>query len=294
MAKKNKNRYSNIWKLLHFKYKLAATNENTLDEIVSIRASLFSGIALLLAFSALLIFVTSFFIIATPIRYYLPGYLDAEVRHQAVQAAFRADSLAQQLQYQNQYIANLKDIFDGTRSIDSVRSTDTLDFKADNPLLAKSEREKEFTKKYEEDEKYNISVLASATQSAGESPIFFKPVKGVISKKFDPVLSFYGIRIETAEKETVCAALDGTIIFAGYDINERYTTQIQHRNGFISIYKQTSAILKKTGDKVRTGEAIALIEGKRDSDNKIINNNFLEFELWYRGNAVNPADYISF
>ena len=66
MAKKKKY---NIWKRLHFKYRLSATNENTLEEIWKIRASFFSGGVLVLLFALLLVTVTSIIIIATPIRY---------------------------------------------------------------------------------------------------------------------------------------------------------------------------------------------------------------------------------
>ncbi len=290
MVKKKRNKH-NFWKRLHFKYRLSVMNENTLEEIWKIKASIFSGAILLLVFAFILISVTSTIIIATPIRYYLPGYLDTEVREKALHAAIRTDSLEQQLRYQEAYISNLRGIFEGTRQIDSVKIIDTISVSETDPLLKKSDIEKEYVKQYEEKEKYNLSVLSQATNTPMEGLMFYKPVKGIILNKFNPANNRFGVSITTASKETVSATLEGTVTFSGYDIRTGYTIQIQHKNGFISIYKNTSMLLKSSGDKVRIGEAIAIIDNDKESDNHKLP---FEFELWYKGNAINPESYISF
>lgn len=289
MEKKKKNKH-NFWKRLHFKYRLSIMNENTLEEIWKIKASMFSGVVLLLIFAFFLVSITSAIIIATPIRYYLPGYLDAEVREKALRSAIKADSLEQQLKYQEAYINNLREIFERTRQIDSVKIIDTISVSENDPLLKKTNREKSYTKRYEEEEKYNLSVLSPSTAAPMESVIFFKPVTGTISSKFDPAKGHFGITIATGAKATVSATLEGTVIYTGFDIKSGYTIQIQHKNGFISIYKNNTLLLKKLGDKVRTGEAIAVIEEKKGDES----TPSLEFELWYKGSAVNPESYISF
>ena len=296
MADKNNRfaRYKILWKRLHFKYRLTAKNENTLDDIWNIRVSIFSGVLLLLSFAVLVVFITSFIIVVTPIRYYLPGYLDSEVRKEAVQAAIQADSIAEQLRNQEIYIDNLKSVFAETLSPDSIKkiSIDTLESGFDNPMLAKSEREKEFVKQYEEEEKYNLSVLSpSVVTTPTEGTLFSKPVMGTVSQSFSVALKRYGITVQTQSKENVLAVLDGTVVFRGYDVNDQYIIQLQHKNGFISIYKNLSMLLKKTGDQVNGGDVIGVIGGNDDQANK---KNSLYFELWYRGVAVNPLDYFSF
>ncbi len=276
-------------------------NENTLEEIWKIKASIFSGAVLVLVFAFILVFVTSTIIIATPIRYYLPGYLDAEVREKAIRSAIKTDSLERQLKYQEAYISNLRSIFDGSVQIDSVKILDTISISENDPLLKKTDREKTYTQKYEDEEKYNLSVLSTAVSTPLDGTVFYKPVKGVVTGKFDPSKGDFGITIKTGPKETVSATLEGSVIFAGYDIKTGYTIQVQHKNGFISIYKNNTLLLKKSGDKVRTGEAIATIEeNKEKKQNKETTDKekqlaqLLEFELWYRGSAVNPENYISF
>lgn len=290
MTKNKKNKY-NFWKRLHFKYRLSVINENTLEELWKIKASIFYGAILLSIFAFFLITITAAIIIATPIRYYLPGYLDIEVREKALRSAIKADSLEQQLKYQEIYINNIRDIFSGVRQIDSVKIIDTVSISENDPLLQKTDIEKEYTRRFEEEEKYNLSVLPQSANSPMEGVVFFKPVKGIITGKFNPTEGYFGITINTSAKETVSATLDGVVVLAGYDIKTGYTIQIQHKNGFVSIYKNNTLLLKKTGDKVRTGEAIAIIEGDKNDEKPTA---ILGFELWHKGNAVNPETYISF
>lgn len=288
MAKNKKNKH-NFWKRLHFKYRLSVMNENTLEEIWKIKASIFSGAMLLLVFAFFLIAITSVIIIVTPIRYYLPGYLDSEVREKALRSAIKTDSLEQQLKYQEAYIDNLRDIFAGTRQFDSVKIIDTISVSENDPSLQKSDLEREYTKRYEDEERYNLSVLSSTATNPMEGLVFFKPVKGAIVNKFNPSDESFGVTVKIPGKETVSATLEGVVMFAGYDLKTGYTIQIQHKNGFISMYKNNTMLLKKMGDKVRTGEAIATVEADGTTKEALF-----EFELWYKGSAMNPENYISF
>ena len=69
-----------FWKKMRFKYKLSFLNENTLEEVFTLRLSRLSGVLTLAIFVVFLITLTSIVIIKTPIRNYLPGYLDSEIR----------------------------------------------------------------------------------------------------------------------------------------------------------------------------------------------------------------------
>lgn len=291
MAKK-KNKH-NFWKRLHFKYRLSVMNENTLEEVWKINASMFSGAMLLLVFAGFLITVTSIIIIATPIRYYLPGYLDAEIREKAIRMSFRADSLQEQIDNQNIYINNLRGVFAGRiLNIDSVKTTmvDTVSIPDTDPSLQKSKAEREFVQRYEEEEKYNLSALPASVTAPAESFIFYKPVNGSIVSKFNPYNGQQGLILKVLSKETVQSVMAGTVLSAGYDINGGYTIQIQHKNGYVSVYTGNTMLLKQTGDKVRTGEAIAVAGSDKDQNA----GTFAGFELWYKGSPVNPEDFILF
>ena len=72
-----------------------------MEEVWSFRLSQLSAFVTLAVFAFFLIAVTAFIIIKTPIRNYLPGYLDVEVRKEIMQNALRADSLERMIEIQS-------------------------------------------------------------------------------------------------------------------------------------------------------------------------------------------------
>lgn len=288
--KKEKNKH-NLWKRLHFKYRLSVLNENTLEEVGRLQASIFMGVMLLLVFAVALITLTSIVIISTPIRNYLPGYSDAEVKEAALKNAIKIDSLEAVVDQQSTYIGNLRAVFDGKVHPDTSRSEDVIVIPENDKSLQKSPKEKAFDEDYQKEEKYSLSATkADESKSMTEGAIFFKPLKGVISAKYNPAINHYGVDLSAQPRESVVAVLEGTVFFCGYDPNVGYFVEIQHRNGFVSVYKNNDLILKKIGDQVRTGEVIAIVgtSGKEKS------GPHLHFELWYKGTPVNPESYITF
>lgn len=288
--RKDKKKHD-FWKRIHFKYRLSVINENTLEEVAKFRISKFTGSVIVLAFMFVLICLTSVIIITTPIRNYLPGYLDSEIRQQAIRSAIRADSIERELMYMTAYTANIQAVFDGkVDDIDDILTTDTLQIADDNKDLLSTPTEDKFNSKFEEDEKYNISSLPTSSAAPTEGVTFFRPVKGIVSDKYNPSIQHFGVDIVAPPKESVVATLEGTVVFTGFDANVGYVIQIQHRNGFMSIYKHNAMLLKKIGDKVRTGEAIGIV----GDTGKLSTGAHLHFELWYKGNPINPEIYISF
>ena len=88
-----KKRHKAFWSNIKFKYKLTIINENTLEEVVGLRVSKLNGISVLLSVLTVLFLVASVIIAFTPLRNYLPGYMNSEIRAQVVENALRVDSL---------------------------------------------------------------------------------------------------------------------------------------------------------------------------------------------------------
>ena len=86
-----------FWKNFRFKYKLTIINENTLEEVLGLHVSKLNGLSVLLSVFAVLFLIAALIVSFTPLRNYLPGYMNSEVRKQIVVNALRADSLAQLL-----------------------------------------------------------------------------------------------------------------------------------------------------------------------------------------------------
>ena len=278
-----------FWHRVRFKYKLSFFNESTLEEVWSFRLSKLSAFVTLGLFALALIIITSLIIIKTPIRNYLPGYLDVEIRKEIVQNALRADSLERMIAIQSLYLENVVGILSGTTSIDSIREVEATSLIDANYEIPRGKAEEDFVKTFEEEEKYNLTTL-NPNPIATDGLFFIKPVNGVVSASYETETRHYGIDLVAAPKESVLSTLDGTVVYTGYDPNFGNVIQVQHRNGFLSIYKHNELLLKQIGDQVVAGEAIALI----GNTGSLSTGPHLHFELWYRGLPVNPADYIAF
>lgn len=283
-----KNKRKAFWKNFKFKYKLTITNENTLEEVVGIHVSKLNGVSVLLSTVTVIFLIAALIVSFTPLRNYLPGYMNSEVREQVVLNALRADSLQQMLDRQQMYIMNIQDIISGTVKIDSVHSLDSLTMVRSEELMERTEAEDLFRKQYEETERYNLTSMSDNQAVTGL--VFFRPTRGMISSNFDAATNHFGIDIAANHNESVLATLDGTVILSTYTADTGYVIQVQHGQNLVSVYKHCASLLKKVGDVVKAGEAIALVGNTGENST----GPHLHFELWNRGRALDPTKYIVF
>ncbi len=277
-----------FWHNIKFKYKLTIVNESTLEEVVGIHVSKLNGLSVLLT-SFLVLFVIAALIVSfTPLRNYLPGYMNSEVRKQIVDNALKADSLQLLLERQNMYILNIQDIIKGEVKPDSIRSIDSLTVQRSEKLMERTQNEERFRKEFEEQEKYNLTAVKERQGVA--DIVFYRPVRGILSRNYNPDNQHFGVDIAANPKESILSTLGGTVIFCGYTSDAGYVIQVQHSSNLVSVYKHCGSLLKSMGDKVEAGEVIALVGenvGKEKSPH-------LHFELWHRGQSLNPQQYIVF
>lgn len=283
-----KSKHKIFWKKVKSKYKLSFFNENTLEEVWTFRLSRLTAFLGGLFIVAVIFSAAAFFIVVTPVKNLLPGYLKTKDRIQLVDNALTIDSLQRVAEMRDRYINRLRIILSGEIPLDSIQVTDSLLAFPTDTLLNKSEAEAAYAQKFEEEEKYTLSVFSNAIPTDGL--IFFPPVKGIIKKMFNLGDKHYGIDVLPPRQSGISAALDGTVVFAGYTVEYGYVILLQHSFDFLTVYKYNSALLKQVGDRVIGGEKIAIV-GSRDDDS---DTPLLEFQLWYKGQPLNPTDYISF
>ncbi|MGL5980856.1 MAG: M23 family metallopeptidase [Phocaeicola sp.] len=277
-----------FWSNFKFKYKLTIFNENSLEEVVGIHVSKLNGLSVLLT-AVIVIFAIAATIIAfTPLRNYLPGYMNSDVRAEIVSNTLRSDSLQEVLEKQSRYIMNIQDILSGKVRVDSVQSIDSLTMVRSEELMERSKEEEEFQKMYEESERYNLTT--AVTQATGGDLNFFRPIRGIISSTFEDDKNSFGVDIVANPNESILSTLDGTVILAAYTAEAGYVIQVQHSQDFISIYKHCGLLLKREGESVKAGEAIALVSNTDEQG--IVPH--LHFELWCKGRAIDPSKYIVF
>lgn len=224
----------------------------------------------------------------TPIRTTIPGYPDSHSRNEAVRNALRIDSLETAINRWEFYAENLRRVVDGEQpvNIDSLLRHSGVDSSALMTPAELARRDSMLRKQVAEESQFDLSGEKRDLNLDGRH--FFTPLKGAVSKSYDPVLHPY-IDITAPSGSLVLAVLDGTVIYDGWSDNAGYTIAIQHQGDLVTIYKHNQKLLKATGDKVSAGTAIGLV-----GDAEELAGDHLHFEMWYNGSAVDPTKLINF
>jgi len=288
MGKKEKNGKPFLEKM-RFRYRFSIMDENSLEEKMFFRLSRLSLFLYVCVFVFITFIILAILIYTTPLRYYLPGYGDEGNRDLVVSESMRADSLQKEMDLQITYLNVIKDVLAGNLAVDRIE--EKLDSfiiidKKDGGKLEASAREREFVARFEEEEKFNLSTID--IRPSENAYVFFRPVRGLVERNFNPAENFYGVSIITSPNENVLSVLDGTVIYADFSFSNGWVIQIQHEENYISVYKNNIRLSKKIGDIVYAGESVAITGNSAEKD-----SNFY-FELWHNGNAVNPENIIIF
>tara|TARA_Y100001934_G_scaffold260191_1_gene332196 strand:- start:135 stop:1004 length:870 start_codon:yes stop_codon:yes gene_type:complete len=284
---KNKKRLEK----LRNKYRLVILNDETFEEKASLRLSRLNVIAVGGTILFLLIIITASIIIFTPLREFIPGYTDVNLRKNLITLTLKADSLEKEMQIKDKYITTLQKIIKGETPEDNISEPKDTTIDIQQVNLGISEKDSALRAKIEQEEKYNLIAANSKFSNSGLSSFFFfAPIKGTITAEFDPLTKHYGVDIVAPKNEPISATLDGSVIFADWTTETGYTIIIQHQNNLISVYKHNSVLLKNEGDVVQAGEVIAIL----GNSGEITTGPHLHFELWYNGYPVNPKEYIIF
>ena len=113
------------------------------------------------------------------------------------------------------------------------------------------------------------------------------PVKGRILRKFGSrkqgYLKWKGVLLGAPIGRQVQTIHNGTILFSDWLKGYGLLTVIDHGNGYMSLYAHNQTLLKSVGDRVETGEPIALVGQSGGQDQA-----GLYFEIRHQGKAVNP------
>jgi murein DD-endopeptidase MepM/ murein hydrolase activator NlpD len=276
-------------KLKH-KYRLVFFNDNTFEEVWHLRLSLLNVLSVIGTVSIFMTTMVIVLIAFTPLREFIPGYPSKDMRREIVLNALKLDSLANSIRVQNQYIDNLNALVSGkSPSVSDSLNNRELSTKAIS--FTKSEADSVFRQQIEKQEQFNFSSNLNKKQEGSISDMhFFNPVKGLVTNDYDPKTKHYGIDIVASPNEVVKATLEGTVIMASWTIETGNVIQLQHKNNIVSVYKHCASLLKKEGDKVQTGDAIAII----GNSGELTTGPHLHFELWHNGKAINPKDFLVF
>ncbi len=289
MAKEKAPGQKKLVAKLRNKYRLVILNDETFEEKLSLKLSRLN-VFFITGFLMIFLITSTILLIAfTPLREYIPGYSSTALRRKAFDLAVVTDSLEHQLNYNERYLLNIRNIIEGKPTInfaDTAYSDSVIQARLDKSI---SREDSMLRQLVEEEERFNLATL-NDDQLPRTNLSFFTPVKGLITNGFDPSESHLGVDVVARKDEVIKASQDGIVVFSEWTSETGYVIIVQHANNFLSVYKHNSSLLKEQGEPVRAGEPVAII----GNSGEFTTGPHLHFELWYEGNPVNPENYISF
>ncbi len=286
MAKEGKEKF---WKRIRYQYKLSIHNEDTYEEKISVRLSPLRLFTILSVVAVILVVATTWLIAFTGLREFIPGYPNGRMRNMITNNVLRVDSLEMEILKRDRYFNSLRQVLRGEDYRPVELMNDSLRPKYDTIRFNLSREETAFRAEIEEKERFNLE-LGRDDGDDKEFYHFFPPVEGIISRGFEEKIGHYGIDIVAKYDAKISTVLDGTVIFVDWTIQTGYVMVVQHASNFISVYKHNAVLLKKQGDYVRVGEAIAVLGNTGEETT----GPHLHFELWRAGNPLKPQNFIAF
>lgn len=289
-----KRQHRSLAEKLKTRYRLIIRAEDSLEEKTSFKLSrlnviMFVSTALVLGFTAV------FFIIGyTSLKQYIPGYGDFNTISKFSELYRKYDSLEHVVENQVFYMDNIRNIYTGNieqYSASAYPKNDSVKVMPKSDPRKKSREDSLLRLQVESEETFSLATSEDdLSEQKLKNLVFFPPLKGVITEKFNMAEGHYAIDIVAAPNSGIKSIMDGVVIFSDWSIATGFTIIIQHKKNFISVYKHNSAILKSVGQYVRAGEVIAVI----GNTGELSSGPHLHFELWYDGNAIDPEKFILF
>jgi len=281
MAKKRLKRQI-IKKKLFNKNRLVILNEDTFEEIFSLKLNLMNVFVGLTTVSIVMIALTTYIIAFTPLREYIPGYASTELKKEATANAIKSDSLQKVIDANEVYLAAIKKVLTGDLehaklNRDSIMAAEHNEINAAD--FEPTQAEKKLREEVALEDKYNLFEKAQPKVSL----VLFAPVDGPIMKKYDAGNRNYGVEVAVVKDTPIKSVAGGTVLFADWTPSNGNVIIVRHNDGIISVYKKADSLTKEQGDVVKTGEVLALAGS----------GNF-KFELWKDGYPINPAQFIDF
>jgi murein DD-endopeptidase MepM/ murein hydrolase activator NlpD len=287
MSKKRQQR-KKIARKLFTKNRLVILNEDTFEEIFSLRLTLMNVFVVATVGAFLIIFITTYIIAFTPLREYIPGYASSKLKRDATELALKSDSLKVALDKNEAYIRSIRKILTGNLDYAKLSKDSIIAAGMEIPdgKLTADKQELKLRDEVAKEDKYNL--FEKATPKTGI--VLFPPVKGSVTSKFSSREKHFAIDIALPKNTPIKAILNGSVIFADWTPSNGNVIILRHNNGFISAYKHAASLTKSEGDVVRTGEVIALAGSTGQESTGV----HLHFELWKDGYPIDPQQFIEF
>lgn len=280
---------NSFFKVFRKDYKIVKLIDDSLELEGAVKVSRKNIFLFFIIILAVFLATTIYVIAFTSVKEMIPGYNAPQLRRELKSLSFKADSLEQLVRINDQYQENL-------RAILEEREPETLEVNKNRAhnfkqakLLAPSKSDSLLRKKVENEDRFN-TFPSSSSKTSLQQQSFFAPVTGLVTNKFNLKTQHFGVDIVAPENSTIQSTLKGNVVFADWTTDAGYVIVIQHNDQLISIYKHNASLLKKVGETVKSGEAIAII----GNSGELTSGPHLHFELWHEGRPLDPSLYVLF
>ncbi len=280
-----------LFRQLKHTYRLVFFNDSTFEEVWHLRFTLMNVLSLAGTLFILLVGGSMALVMYTPIRELVPGYPTEAMRRELVTNIMRMDSLEYEIQLRDKYFNMLNAIIAGREPEITDTQMDNLGNDYRNITFSRSVQDSLLRQEVEAEERFNYTASSVPVIESSISKMhFFKPLAGIVVNEFDANSGHFGVDVVAPPSEVVKSVLDGTVIMATWTLDTGYVIEIQHGANILSIYKHNSNLLKKAGDKVNAGDAIAIV----GNSGELTTGPHLHLEIWQNGKPIDPKDYIVF
>ena len=108
------------------KTRLLILNEDSFEELFSLRLTLMNVFVVATLGAILIITATTFLIAFTPLKEYIPGFASSELKREATELALKSDSLSFAIKKNEAYLASIKKVLNGDLEYEKVNKDSIL------------------------------------------------------------------------------------------------------------------------------------------------------------------------
>ncbi|WP_282786499.1 peptidase [Flavobacterium croceum] len=116
---------------LFTKNRLVIVNDDTFEEVFSLKLTLMNVFVFATLGAILIIFVTTFIIAFTPLREYIPGYTSTKLKREATELALKSDSLKFAIKKNELYLESIKKVLNGKLEYAKVNKDSIMAIRVD-------------------------------------------------------------------------------------------------------------------------------------------------------------------
>lgn len=272
---------------LQHRFRLLVVDDATYQQTAMFTFTRRRVIGVITIFLGSMLLVNTALIVFTPVREWIPGYTDPQLKAKQAALNNRMEQLERNIAIRDSFIQSLKAV-SGYVAADSEAIKNKLAVKAQEKLRPESALPPT-TAALAAPALTQRLLPVSLPKSSGMNWLRVWPLEGLVTRKYNPTENHFAVDLAAHENASVLCMADGVVIIAEYSAQTGYVIGVQHAAGLVSFYKHNGVLFKKAGAYVQAGEPIALVGNSGENST----GPHLHFEVWQNGQAQDPQVFLN-